>query len=37
MWAAKDNGSQEVNWHKAMTYCRDLRLAGYGLEIGEYR
>ena len=29
MWAAKDNGSKEVSWHKAMKYCRDLRLAGY--------
>ena len=29
MWAAKDNGSKELNWRKAMTYCRDLRLAGY--------
>ena len=29
MWAAKDNGSKEVNWHKAMKYCRDLRLAEY--------
>jgi hypothetical protein len=28
MWAAKDNG-KEVNWHKAMKYCRNLRLAGY--------
>jgi hypothetical protein len=29
IWAAKDNGSKEVNWHKAVTYCRDLRVAGY--------
>ena|ERR1051326_4034168 len=28
MWAGKDNG-KDVNWHKAMKYCRDLRLAGY--------
>ena len=28
MWAAHDNG-KEVNWHKAMKYCRNLRLAGY--------
>lgn len=28
MWAAKDNG-KDVTWHKAMKYCRDLRLAGY--------
>jgi hypothetical protein len=28
MWAGKDNG-KDVSWHKAMKYCRDLRLAGY--------
>jgi hypothetical protein len=28
MWAGKDNG-KDVNWHNAMKYCRDLRLAGY--------
>jgi hypothetical protein len=28
MWAGKDNG-KDVKWGKAMTYCRDLRLAGY--------
>lgn len=28
MWAAKDNGS-DMNWKKAMKYCRELRLAGY--------
>ena len=28
MWAGKDNG-KDVNWHKAMNYCRDLRLGGY--------
>jgi len=28
MWAAKDNG-KDVSWHKAMKYCRNLRLAGY--------
>ena len=28
MWAGKDNG-KDVNWHKAVKYCRDLRLAGY--------
>jgi hypothetical protein len=28
MWAGKDNG-KDVNWHKAMKYCRDLRLAGH--------
>jgi len=28
MWAGKDNG-KDVNWHKAIKYCRDLRLAGH--------
>jgi hypothetical protein len=28
MWAGKDNG-RDVTWHKAMKYCRNLRLAGY--------
>jgi hypothetical protein len=28
MWAGRDNGN-DVNWKKAMKYCRDLRLAGY--------
>ena len=28
MWAAKDNG-RNVNWNKAMKYCREMRLAGY--------
>src|SRR5690242_17745520 len=28
MWAGKDNG-KDVNWHKAINYCRDLRLGGY--------
>lgn len=28
MWAAKDSGKRE-SWHKAMKYCRKLRLAGY--------
>jgi len=28
MWAGKDNGG-DVSCHKAMKYCRDLRLAGY--------
>jgi hypothetical protein len=28
MWAWKDNG-KDVSWHRAMKYCRDLRLAGY--------
>jgi hypothetical protein len=28
IWAAKDNG-KDVNWRKAMNYCRDLHLAGY--------
>jgi hypothetical protein len=28
MWAATDNGI-EVTWHKAASYCRDLRLAGF--------
>ena len=28
MWAGKDNG-KDVNWSKAMQYCRDLRLAGH--------
>jgi Protein of unknown function (DUF1566) len=27
-WAAKDNGG-DVSWHKAIKYCRNLRLAGY--------
>ncbi len=28
MWAGKDNG-KNVNWRKAVKYCRDLRLAEY--------
>ena len=28
MWAARDNG-EDVNWKKAIKYCRDLRLTGY--------
>ena len=28
MWAGKDNG-KDVSWNKAMSYCRDLRLAGH--------
>jgi hypothetical protein len=28
MWTKKDNGS-DVNWQKAGSYCRNLRLAGY--------
>ena len=28
MWAGKDNG-KDVTWKQAITYCRDLRLAGY--------
>jgi hypothetical protein len=28
MWAGKDNG-KDVNWHQAMKYCQDLRLADY--------
>jgi hypothetical protein len=28
MWAGKDNGN-DVNWHDAVKYCRDLRLGGY--------
>jgi hypothetical protein len=28
MWSGKDNG-RDVNWHKAMKYCHDLRLVGY--------
>jgi hypothetical protein len=28
MWAVKDNG-ENVNWHRAMKYCSDLRLGGY--------
>lgn len=28
MWTGKDNG-KDINWHKAVKYCRDLRLAGY--------
>ena len=28
MWAAKDSGKRG-SWHKAMKYCRKLRLAGY--------
>jgi hypothetical protein len=29
MWAGKDDGEKELNWHKAMKYCSVLRLAGY--------
>lgn len=29
MWAGKDNGGKELNWHQAMKYCQNLRLAGY--------
>ena len=28
MWAGHDNGVP-VTWHKADSYCKDLRLAGY--------
>lgn len=28
MWAGKDNG-KDLSWHKAMKYCRNLRLAGF--------
>jgi len=28
MWAARDSGKR-ASWHKAMKYCRNLRLAGY--------
>jgi hypothetical protein len=28
MWAAKDNG-KAVTWHKAVSYCHSLRLAGF--------
>lgn len=28
MWAARDSG-KPGSWHKAMKYCRNLRLAGY--------
>lgn len=28
MWAGKDNG-EDLNWHGAIKYCLDLRLAGY--------
>jgi len=28
MWAAKDSGKRG-SWHKAVKYCRELRLAGY--------
>jgi hypothetical protein len=28
MWAGRDNG-KDVRWHKAMKYCRNLRLAAY--------
>lgn len=27
-WAGKDNG-KDVNWHQAMKYCQNLRLAGF--------
>ena len=27
MWPLKDNG-KDVTWHEAVSYCRDLRLAG---------
>ena len=29
MWAGKDNGDKELNWHQAMKYCKNLQLAGY--------
>src|ERR1700678_3020039 len=29
MWSAKDNGEKDLNWHQAMKYCSNLRLAGY--------
>jgi hypothetical protein len=28
MWAGRDNG-KDVTWHKAASYCRNLRLAGF--------
>jgi hypothetical protein len=28
MWAGTDSG-KDVSWHKAIKYCRNLRLAGY--------
>jgi hypothetical protein len=28
MWAGKDSG-KDLSWHKAMKYCRNLRLARY--------
>lgn len=28
MWVGKDNG-RAVTWHEAVSYCRDLRVAGY--------
>jgi hypothetical protein len=28
MWAGKDSG-KDLSWGKALSYCRDLRLAGY--------
>lgn len=28
MWAGKDNG-KAITWHKAVSYCRNLRLAGF--------
>jgi hypothetical protein len=28
MWTKKDNGS-DVNWQQAISYCRNLQLAGY--------
>jgi hypothetical protein len=28
MWTAKDNG-ENINWHKATKYCRNLRTGGY--------
>jgi Protein of unknown function (DUF1566) len=29
MWAARDNFGRDLNWSQAITYCRDLQLAGY--------
>ena len=28
MWAAKDNGCP-INWHNALTYCRNFKDGGY--------
>jgi hypothetical protein len=29
MWAAKDNGSSDINWQNAKRYCENYRTGGY--------